>query len=350
MMSISNNLLLQNDILIVDDIPDNIRLLSKILSDQGYYVRKALNGKMALKAIESTKPDLILLDINMPEMTGYELCEKLKSNVETEKIPIIFVSAIDETLDKVKAFNIGGVDYITKPFQVEEVLARIKHQLVIENQKQELNNLILELKQEIEKRKEAEKLLLIANKELKRLAIIDDLTKVPNRRRFDQYLEKQWQIMKREKLPLSIILCDIDYFKFYNDTYGHQAGDNCLYQVAQALILCAKRPGDLLARYGGEEFAMILPNTYLKGAVKVGQLMCLAVQNCKIEHQTSQTNRYVTLSVGVSSCIPDETTSIQKLIEKADNALYKSKEKGRNQVSYEGEGKKDEEQRRKDEG
>lgn len=325
--------LLEKDLLIIDDIPDNIRLLSNILTVHGYQVRKALSGKMALRAIDASQPDLILLDINMPEMNGYEVCKKLKSNPDTEKIPIIFLSAVTETLDKVKAFNLGGVDYITKPFQVEEVLVRIKNQLTIQIQKKQLLAQNLELQKEIEKRKKVEKSLLLANKELERLAIIDGLTKVANRRRFDEYLKEEWQRMRREKLPLSLILCDIDYFKFYNDSYGHQAGDSCLYQVAQILISCTRRSSDLLARYGGEEFVMVLPNTSSEGAINLAQSICLAVEKTQIEHKASQVNQYVTLSVGVSSCIPEENISIKDLIKKADDALYRSKENGRNQVN-----------------
>ncbi len=324
----------KNDILIVDDVPDNIRLLSNILTNQGYQVRKALNGKMALRAIHTSKPDLILLDINMPDMDGYQVCQELKSHIETEYIPIIFVSSMNETLDKVKAFSLGAIDYITKPFQVEEVLARIKNQLIIQQQQKELIIQNFELKKEIENRKKIETALRLANLELERLAIIDELTKIPNRRRFDQYMEQEWSRMMREKNYLSLILCDIDYFKFYNDTYGHQAGDNCLFKVAQALISCAKRPSDLLARYGGEEFAMILPNTSQKGALKVGELMRLAVEKLQFPHKTSKINKYITLSVGVSSVIPNINLSFQDLIKSADEALYQSKQQGRNQVNF----------------
>ena len=327
------NQLTNTDILIVDDIPDNIRLLSDILTKQGYQVRKSLNGKMALKAIAASIPDLLLLDINMPEMNGYQLCKQLKLDPKTKGIPIIFISGISETLDKVKAFNCGGVDYITKPFQIEEVLVRINNQLTIQRQQKKLTAQNYALKQEIDRRKQAEASLLLANQELERLAIIDSLTKVANRHRFDQYLEQEWSRMSRRKSPLSLILCDIDYFKFYNDTYGHQAGDNCLFQVAQALVFCAKRSTDLLARYGGEEFAMILPDTSRQGAVQVAKSMCLAIEKAQIKHEASQVSKYVTISAGVSSCIPDQNSSIKDLIKKADEALYQSKQKGRNQVN-----------------
>ena len=324
---------MKNDILIVDDIPNNIRLLSDLLKNEGYHIRKAINGEMALRAIIAEKPDLLLLDINMPKMNGYKLCQTLKSNPQTEDIPIIFISALSETFDKVKAFNLGGNDYITKPFQVEEVLARIKSQLTIQEQKQQLLVQNLELKQEIKLRQKVEIQLKAANQELERLSIIDSTTKVANRRRFDQYLAQEWNRMMREKWPLSLILCDIDYFKFYNDTYGHQQGDSCLFQVAQTLLPCAKRSSDLFARYGGEEFAMILPNTPLQAAINIAKSMCSVVEAAQIEHLASKVSQYVTLSIGVSSCMPNQNSSLKDLINQADEGLYKSKQKGRNQVN-----------------
>ena len=323
-----------DEILIVDDIPHNIRLLSKILTSQGYIVRKALNGKMALKSIEASPPDLIILDISMPQMDGYEVCQRLKSDPQKQTIPIIFLSALNKTVDKVKAFQLGCVDYITKPFQVEEVLMRIKNQLLIQNQQKRLLLQNQALKEEIKKRQLAETSLLSAVQELERLAIIDSLTKVANRRRFDQFLEKEWSRMMRQKQPISLVICDIDYFKAYNDHYGHLAGDRCLTQVAQILVNNTKRATDLLARYGGEEFALILPDTPLEGALKVAQSLCIGIENAQIPHHASQTKPYITLSAGISSCIPHRGISIDNLIDQADKALYESKEKGRNQISY----------------
>ena len=322
-----------SEILIVDDIPHNIRLLSKILTSQGYVVRKALSGKMAFKSIEISPPDLIILDINMPEMDGYQVCEKLKLSAEYQQIPVIFLSALNKTIDKVRAFNLGCVDFITKPFQVEEVLMRIKTQLLIQNQQQQLLEQNEALKEEIKKRELAEVSLISAIQELERLAIIDSLTKVANRRRFDQYLEEEWSRMMRKKQELSLIICDIDYFKAYNDYYGHLAGDRCLTQVAQLLVRCPKRSSDLLARYGAEEFAVILPDTSIRGAMKVATAIRDNIQQARIPHKTSKVKPYVTLSIGVSTCIPDRDISFNDLIVQADKALYESKGKGRNQIT-----------------
>lgn len=178
---------------------------------------------------------------------------------------------------------------------------------------------------DITKRKEAEE-------QLKRLATLDGLTGVANRRAFDEHFLKEWNRCNRNQLPLSIILCDIDYFKLYNDTFGHIYGDQCLKQVAQALLIWAQRPGDLLARYGGEEFAIILPETDLNGAESVAKNMLLNIRELKIEHPESKVNPYVTLSLGVSNMIPKTDQTPEKLLIAADNALYCAKESGRNQL------------------
>ena len=171
-----------------------------------------------------------------------------------------------------------------------------------------------------------------ANQELKRLATMDGLTGVANRRRFDEYLSSEWQRMAREQQPLSLILCDVDFFKLYNDRYGHQAGDDCLVRVAQAISGAVKRPADLVARYGGEEFAIILPNTNMSGAVKVGQAIRLEVKQLQIAHVTSQVSEYVTLSLGVASIVPTQKLLTQSLLASADRALYEAKKQGRDRL------------------
>lgn len=309
------------DVLIVDDLPDNVYLLSTILSGQGYGVRKALNGKQALTTVYNTPPDLILLDIMMPGINGFEVCERLKSDPETSGIPIIFISAKGEAFDKVRAFQMGASDYITKPFQVEEVLARVTHQLSLLRQQKQLQE---------------------QNQILKRLVTQDSLTGLANRRRFDECLQIEWQRMAREKTWLSLMMCDVDFFKSYNDTYGHQAGDVCLHQVAQALQNCIKRPGDVVARYGGEEFAVILPHTQLDGAVRVAEAIQREVKALKIVHFKPNTemnpqlrhNSYVTLSLGIASIVPNRRSSPEQLIQAADDALYDAKASGRDTYRF----------------
>ncbi|MGK7892264.1 MAG: diguanylate cyclase [Xenococcus sp. (in: cyanobacteria)] len=187
---------------------------------------------------------------------------------------------------------------------------------------------------DITERKQIEIALKEANLELQRQANIDSLTQVANRRRFDEYLSQEWSRCAREKQSLSLIICDVDYFKFYNDAYGHQAGDQCLYQVAQGMAKAIKRPADVVFRYGGEEFAMILPITQGNGALKVAQDVRERIVNLQIPHDLSQVNQYVTLSLGVSSIVPHAESSPEALIAAADRALYEAKARGRNRVEY----------------
>ncbi|MBE9116133.1 diguanylate cyclase [Lusitaniella coriacea LEGE 07157] len=327
------------EILIVDDTPNNLRLLSTMLTEQGYVVRKALNGASALRSIKADPPDLVLLDVKMPQMNGYEVCQKLKAEDPINEIPVIFISALDEAMDKVKAFVVGGVDYITKPFQLEEVLARVENQLMLRQQKQQLTEQNHRLQDEIEKREQAELALKRTNEELQqinqllyRLANLDGLTQVANRRRFDDYFEREWLRMRRDRRPMSLILCDVDYFKYYNDAYGHQAGDDCLRIVARAIDRAVKRPADLVARYGGEEFAILLPNTDSGGAMDVARQIRESVEECQIAHPQSEVSDRVTLSMGLTTLIPTIDISPDLLIATADRALYEAKNRGRNRM------------------
>lgn len=281
----------KGDILIVDDKPDNLRTLSTMLETRGYHVRKAINGQLALQRVQMAPPDLILLDINMPTINGYEVCEKLKSSEQSCDIPIIFISALDEVLDKVKAFQVGGVDYITKPFYLEEVLTRVETHLTQRKLSKQLQEQNTQLQIEILERQRSEEqacfllaALVKANQDLERLANTDGLTGVANRRRFDECLIHAWRRLFREQLLLSLILCDVDFCKHYNDTYGHQAGDDCLRQMVTKISKGVKRPADLVARYSGDEFAIVLPNTDAKQAVFVAEAIQKEVEQLKITH------------------------------------------------------------------
>ncbi|MBE9227435.1 PleD family two-component system response regulator [Phormidium sp. LEGE 05292] len=320
------------DILVVDDKPDNLRLLSTMLTEQGYKVRKVISGELALKACQIMPPDLILLDINMPNMNGYMVCQHLKSKPETQNIPVIFISALDGVVDKVEAFSHGGADYITKPFEIQEVLARVKNQLTIRQLQKKLQQQNDLLSQEIKERERAETELQKLNRELHLLATLDGLTQVGNRRCFDENFNIEWRRLQREKAPLSLILCDVDYFKLYNDTYGHLVGDFCLKQIAQTINHTLKRPADLVARYGGEEFAIILPHTYIEGAVHIAELVQQNIQELQIVHGKSSVAEYVTLSMGVSCVIPQLNLAPNQLIDATDEALYAAKAQGRNCV------------------
>jgi diguanylate cyclase (GGDEF)-like protein/PAS domain S-box-containing protein len=193
---------------------------------------------------------------------------------------------------------------------------------------------LVEQFKDITERKKYEEALEKANKELEHLAAVDGLTRVANRRIFDEGLEKEWKRMRREKQPFSIILCDIDFFKRFNDRYGHQEGDECLKQVASSIQMCVKRPGDLAARYGGEEFGVLLPNTAAEGAIKVAESIRSAVLNLKKNHSLSGISEYVTLSLGVATVVPPvKENNPDRLLKAADQALYASKKAGRNRVT-----------------
>jgi two-component system, cell cycle response regulator len=444
----------EQSILIIDDQPANLRVLTTMLQGKNYKVKKAINGESALIAAKTAPPDLILLDIKMPGLDGYEVCKQLKASKKTKDIPIIFISALSEVFDKIKAFDVGGIDYITKPFQEEEVIARITSQLTIQKQKHLLEREREMLKKEIKQRKETEAILyqsralisgilntsldgiaaleavrdpltgkiedfrclvinpilaklfnrqtedlsgkLIFRKflhrfqpdlfddfvnvvekgkplekdfyydtdsgqywyhfiavklgdgfaitlreiterknvelTLNRLATIDGLTGISNRHFFDEVFTKEWKRCEREKKYLSLILCDVDYFKPYNDYYGHQMGDDCLRNIAQCIRNTVNRPFDLVARYGGEEFVIVLPNTAMEGAHKIAEDIRIAVQAMKLNHLKAKENQYVTLSLGVATVIPNAKLTSEILIKNADQALYTAKNQGRNCV------------------
>ena len=319
-------------ILIVDDLLDNVELLSIILATQGYEVAQSDRGSSAIELAQTNPPDLILLDISMPEMDGFEVCKVLKSKNLTKDIPVIFISALREIEDKAHAFKIGGDDYITKPFCIEEILLRVENQLKKYRLQSELKAKNYHLQQEKYQLLETEDKLLLSNQKLNKLANVDSLTNIANRYRFDGVLINEWRRGSREKFCLSLILADIDYFKLYNDYFGHQAGDVCLANVARAISQTVNRPADLVARYGGEEFAIILPQTAANNALFLAQKIRLAVRELNLPHPQSLTNKIVSLSLGVTSVVPDSKYNIKQLLVHADQALYQAKNQGRDRA------------------
>jgi diguanylate cyclase (GGDEF)-like protein len=293
-------------ILVVDDEPTNVQALGNLLKDD-YRIQVATDGEKALNlAQKEPQPDLILLDVQMPKLDGYEVCRRLKENPNTKTIPVIFVTARDSVTDEEKGLSLGAVDYISKPFYPKLVRARV--------------GIHMSLK---------EKTAL-----LEEIAMYDGLTNIHNRRFFDERLEDEYLRAKRNATPLSLIMLDIDHFKHFNDNYGHGEGDKCLRKVADALKHVLERPADLLARYGGEEFVVILPETDAKGAEIMAQRICLTVEDLGIPHEYSSVADVVTISLGVAST-PFKGSPVSKtdLLKYADDALYKSKRNGRNRVS-----------------
>ncbi len=296
----------ESNILVVDDKYENLRYLTTLLRNKGYHVRPVPNGKLALSGAQAILPDLILLDIKMPGMDGYEVCRKLKSIPETKEIPVIFLTAANDAEDVVKGLGIGAVDYVTKPFNREILLARIKTHLAL---------------------KEKTRLL-------KEMSTKDGLTGIANRRYFDDFLESEWKRGSRANVPISLIMADIDYFKLYNDHYGHQKGDETLRKVANTISDCCNRVSDLTARYGGEEFAVVLGNTTIDVAKSMAEKICMEIEKLNIPHSISEVADVVTASLGVSTMIPDNKNVSDILVNQADQLLYKAKETGRNGVCH----------------
>ena len=322
-------------ILLADDQIDVLDLLDLVLSNQGYITESTLDPCRVVKLAETVTPDLILLDIMMPQMDGFQVCSYLKDNQNTKDIPVIFLSALESTEEKVKGFNVGCVDYITKPFDLEEIIVRVQHQLEIKSLQQQLREKNHLLEQELKIRVALENQLRVANKKLENIATIDGLTGIANRRKFDLQMKQEWLRAYREQTPLSLILVDVDYFKLYNDSHGHQAGDNCLQLVAQGISRAVNRPADLVARYGGEEFAVILPNTDLVGANHVANRIKASIDYSRIPHKSSSVSKYITISQGVSTTIHSTDSSFESLVCIADIALYDAKKGGRDRfVSY----------------
>lgn len=312
---------------VVDDQHDNLELLSTILSLQGYKVEAFDRGKPAWEMAQVRPPDVILLDISMPEMDGFEVCHRIKNCPHTKDIPVIFISSLSEAKDKTQAFRCGGSDYITKPFQTEEVIVRVENQLQISRLKAELKAKNTRLERELARCQVVEEKLINLNRKLGKLATTDSLTKIANRHTFDEAFAREWQRGKREKQDLSLIICDIDYFKLYNDTFGHYAGDNCLQKVAQAIVNTVKRPADLVARYGGEEFIVVLPQTPGNNALKVAEKIRLRIEKLALPHPRSLVSDRVSISLGVASIVPEPQYNKKQLLVTADKALYQAKKR-----------------------
>ncbi|MBQ4832872.1 diguanylate cyclase [Pseudoalteromonas sp. MMG010] len=290
-------------VLIVDDDPLNRLVLEKTLQDE-HDVFLVESGEKALELIKTQQVDLIILDVVMPGLDGYEVLVQLKENPITQSIPIIFISANKSHDDEAKGLELGAMDYITKPFFPSIVKVRVRNQLLIK-QKNDL---------------------------LEKLVSIDGLTEIPNRRYFDENLSREWRKCSREKMPLSVLIMDIDHFKRFNDTYGHRAGDDCLKKVAHALINECARGSDFVARYGGEEFAAVLPAIGSEAAKAFANKLLNAIRALKIKHKASLNDQHISISIGVATMNGKTQMSEQALLEKADKSLYAAKDAGRNQI------------------
>ncbi len=301
-------------ILLVDDDLVIRAKVSESLEQEGFEVILANNGRDGIVAYQEYHPALILVDAVMPILDGFEFCEQLK-NIGDRLTPILMITSLDDNDSVDRAFASGATDYITKPINLSILRQRVRN---LVRQSHTIEHQLSELQQ--------------ANHNLQLLANLDSLTKLANRRSFDRYIEQEWERMQRIRSPLSLIMCDVDFFKNYNDKYSHPAGDKCLIKVAMAMRNTVRRAGDLVARYGGEEFAVILPNTDALGAVQVAENIRSAIKELQIPHAASPITNHVTMSIGVSTIIPTHETEYPTSIDAADRALYQAKSQGRDRV------------------
>ena len=292
-------------LLIVDDEKQNRTLLTELLQDD-YQIILAKNGMQALERAQERAPDLILLDVLMPEMDGYAVIRALKENDATRNIPVIFISALDSPSDEERGFELGAVDYITKPFHPAIVRVRVRTHLQLVHQR----------------------------RLLEQLALIDSLTEIPNRRRFTEIYEQEWRRCRRSTTPLSLMVLDVDQFKTFNDSFGHAAGDTVLKRIAQTIAAALNREGDFVARYGGEEFVVLLPEVDAAGAQVIAEKIRAQVEAQHIAQAPASGRAWITVSIGGASQIPLEAEIDATFFSRADALLYDAKHAGRNCVQW----------------
>jgi diguanylate cyclase (GGDEF)-like protein len=292
----------KNTLLIVDDEKSNLKLLTQILGAE-YTIYTATNGENAIEKAKEYMPDLILLDIIMPGINGYETLSELRKCDKTQNTPVIFITGLSSSEDEEKGLSLDAADYISKPFSAMIVKLRVRNQIQMVNQLRTIEH----------------------------LSKIDQLTDIPNRRSFDERLLIEWNHAQREQIPVSILILDVDKFKNYNDTYGHQQGDIALQTVAKIISVIPKRSIDFAARWGGEEFVVLLPNTQSAAAVDIAEKIRAAVEKEELPGAGNLITK-ITVSIGVNTQVPAHTDSINSFISGADKALYTAKETGRNRV------------------
>jgi diguanylate cyclase (GGDEF)-like protein len=288
---------------VVEDDSTIQALITAVLA-MSYDVTAVGTGREAFDRAVSGEHDLILLDIGLPDVDGFSVCRQIKNDSRCRDIPVIFLTSRNSAQDEINGLEAGGIDYIAKPINPAVLRARVNNHAELKHSRDALAQ----------------------------LARMDGLTSLPNRRTFDDVLDREWRRLARTGAPLSLIMFDVDHFKLYNDTYGHGGGDYCLKQVAEAAVQALQRPADMIARYGGEEFAAILPETTTAGALAVAEAIRANVAALDIEHEKSTTAAHVTVSLGLATLIPKLEQPPTILIAEADKALYSAKSGGRNRV------------------
>lgn len=292
-------------VLVVDDEKQNRDLLAELLKHDCRVIL-AKNGTQAIDRAHELQPDLILLDVMMPDINGHQVIQSLKHDDATRQIPVIFISALDSPEDEERGLDLGAVDYITKPFHPSIVRKRVRNHLQSVHHRHLLEN----------------------------LAKIDSLTEIANRRRYNEALENEWRRCARSGAPLSLAIIDVDHFKAYNDRLGHAAGDSILRSIATTLHGFMRRPGDLAARYGGEEFILLLPQVDANAAKRIGNDIRASVEALHLQHPDSPVGPYVTISLGGMTITPTDGLVDPLFFQQADAALYKAKSAGRNRVVW----------------
>lgn len=303
-------------ILVVDDQASTRKVLTAQLSAAGHRVVEADSGDSALALFLSSRPDLVLLDVEMPGHDGYWVASQLRASEAGGWTPIIFLSSRDQDQDLWQGIESGGDDYLVKPVSTTVLQAKLRAMQRLRR----MQTRLIELSDE----------LRLANEQLTKLSNEDALTRLPNRRAFDMRLQHEILCARRDQQPLTLVLCDIDHFKGYNDRLGHVEGDACLQRMAALLQETCRRPRDCAARYGGEEFGLILPGTPRSGAMTFARAVLRTLALTAMPHPGSAVAPYVTLSGGITTCTPDEGTTLEGLLRRADDALYAAKSRGRN--------------------
>lgn len=322
---------LKPNILIVDDRPENLVSLEALLKDEVINIHKAGSGEEALSIMIEKEFSLVLMDVQMPGMDGFEVATLMRGMKKTRNIPIIFVTAISKEQQYIfKGYEVGAIDYIYKP--IDNIILKSKVHVFIElfKQKKLYQIQAIELEAKVKELEYVKAELEESNRLLEHLSSHDGLTGILNRRSFDEIIEREWFKCLKNKEVLSLVLIDVDFFKKYNDIYGHIAGDNCLRLVAKTIAKSILRLSDYAARYGGEEFVIILPRTDEEESLKIAEIIRTGVKDLGIEHRGSQLTE-LTVSLGIAEIHPTNENAIEDLIHRADKALYRAKSLGRNQ-------------------
>jgi two-component system chemotaxis family response regulator WspR len=313
-------------VLLVDDQLIIVEAVRRLLADQpDIEFHFITDPSQAVACALNLQPTVILQDLVMPGTDGFDLIRQYRADATLQHIPVIVLSAREDPKLKAHGFTVGANDYLVKLPDKLELAARVRYHSSAHISR-------LQRDQAFRFLRESQQQLAAANVELQKLAALDGLTGIANRRRFDETMLLEWQRGQRDKHPLSLLMCDVDFFKLFNDTYGHLAGDLCLKRTAAVLTEHLRRPADLVARYGGEEFAIVLPETDSAGAMAVARACLLHLETLQIENRGAVPRGVVTMSIGVATVVPSKQSTLAQLISAADQALYAAKAAGRNNV------------------